>query len=148
MCSIIKHLYLHLLFLITFSFSISESDSNLINSFIFKRGTYSGDGTFYAVGLGACGIVNDNDQMVAALPAQQFDYLTRTKACGSIAVVVHGGKQVTVKIIDRCAGCQLGDIDLSPAAFKKIAHPREGRVHVMYTLNIHTGRHNRWNKWG
>ncbi|CAG8439362.1 1379_t:CDS:1 [Dentiscutata heterogama] len=133
---IIKHLYLHLLLLTTFSFSISESDSNLINSFIFRRGTYSGEGTFYAVGLGACGQVNNNEQMVAALPAQQFDHLTSKKACGSTAVVERGGKHVTVKIIDRCAGCQLGDIDLSPAAFQELASPKEGRVHVIYTLHL------------
>ncbi|CAG8603281.1 2565_t:CDS:1, partial [Cetraspora pellucida] len=97
---------------------------------------HSGDGTFYAVGLGACGDVNSNEQMVAALPAQQFDYLTRNKACGSTAVVHHGGRRVTVRIIDRCAGCQVGDIDLSPAAFNRIARPREGRVHVTYTLHL------------
>ncbi|CAG8611194.1 22518_t:CDS:1 [Dentiscutata erythropus] len=136
MRSIIKHLYLHLLLLTTFSFSISESDSNLINPFIVKRGTYSGDGTFYAVGLGACGHVNNNEQMVAALPAQQFDHLTRKRACGSTAVVERGGRRVTVRIIDRCAGCQLGDIDLSPAAFQEIASPKEGRVHVFYTLHV------------
>ncbi|CAG8698492.1 27126_t:CDS:1, partial [Racocetra persica] len=135
MRSLIKHLYIHLLLIITFSsFSISENDPNLINSSILRRSTYSGDGTFYAVGLGACGYVNNDGQMVAALPAEQFDHLTKKRACGSTAVVHRGSRRIVVRIVDRCAGCKVGDIDLSPDAFSGLAEPVEGRVHVTYSL--------------
>ncbi|CAG8565148.1 8941_t:CDS:2, partial [Racocetra fulgida] len=68
----------------------------------------------------ACGYVNNNEQMVAALPAEQFDHLTKKKACGSSAIVHRG----------------VGDIDLSPDAFSELAKPIEGRVHVTYSLKI------------
>lgn len=41
-------------------------------------------------------------------------------------------QSVTARVVDRCAGCRSGDIDLSPAAFDKIAKPSEGRVKVTW----------------
>ena len=42
------------------------------------------------------------------------------------------GNSVTVKITDRCAGCQgQGDLDFSPAAFQQLAPLSVGRIHGM-----------------
>ncbi|MEU0883110.1 RlpA-like double-psi beta-barrel domain-containing protein [Lentzea sp. NPDC005914] len=39
---------------------------------------------------------------------------------------------MTAKVTDRCVGCASGDIDLSPAAFRKIGRLDEGRVKVSW----------------
>ncbi|KAL8641754.1 MAG: hypothetical protein Q9228_001471 [Teloschistes exilis] len=42
-------------------------------------------------------------------------------------------KNVTVTVMDRCEGCQLSDIDISPAAFEHLADLDEGRVGVEWS---------------
>ncbi len=100
--------------------------------------TYSGDGSFYEVGLGACGMTNTDSQLVAALPAAQFDAATpagnpnANPYCNKKMQVTTGGKSVVVTVVDRCAGCATGDVDLSPAAFDQLADPSVGRLPVTW----------------
>lgn len=51
------------------------------------------------------------------------------------ATVKHGGKSIIVKIVDRCEACAIGDIDLTPAAFKLLADPALGRTDVEWSFN-------------
>lgn len=52
--------------------------------------------------------------------------------CGKY-VNVHGPKgSVRVKIVDTCPPCASGDLDLSPAAFGKIADFAKGRVKISW----------------
>ena len=45
------------------------------------------------------------------------------------------GKSVTVKVADTCPGCAPGSVDLTPAAFKKLASLDVGRIHgIKWTL--------------
>lgn len=46
--------------------------------------------------------------------------------------VVAGGKGVDVTVVDSCPGCGRDDIDLSPAAFKKLAPLSQGVVQVTW----------------
>ncbi|RHZ76623.1 hypothetical protein Glove_195g12 [Diversispora epigaea] len=95
---------------------------------------YYGDITFYNLGLGACGTVNFDSELACAIPGAQFDPFTpngnpnNNAKCGTFVKVTRGNKSVVVKVVDRCAGCKYGDIDLSPAAFNLLADPAEGRV--------------------
>lgn len=46
------------------------------------------------------------------------------------------GKSVVVQIVDRCGGCAMGDIDLTPTAFSAIADMNSGRVHgIQWSFN-------------
>ncbi len=45
------------------------------------------------------------------------------------------GKSVVVAITGDCPGCQLSDLDLSPAAFNDIASLSLGRIDVTWILN-------------
>jgi hypothetical protein len=104
------------------------------------HGTFSGQATFYEIGLGACGEQNTNDQLVAALPHSMFDPSPNgnpnlNKNCFRYATVRYGAKSVVVKIVDRCEGCEYGDIDLSPAAFCQLSVPDAGRINITYVLN-------------
>ncbi|KAJ7146102.1 hypothetical protein C8R44DRAFT_7517 [Mycena epipterygia] len=51
------------------------------------------------------------------------------------ATVTHGGKSIQVKIVDRCAACAEGDIDLTPAAFAALADPALGRTSVTWKFD-------------
>ncbi|KAL1932335.1 hypothetical protein VTP01DRAFT_9391 [Rhizomucor pusillus] len=96
---------------------------------------FSGDGTFYTVGLGSCGISNTDKDLVAALNAPQMGSSSNpnsNKNCGRKAQVEGPKGKVTVKIVDTCPPCQKGDLDLSPAAFGKIADYAQGRVPIKW----------------
>ncbi|KAJ7452129.1 hypothetical protein B0H11DRAFT_1927556 [Mycena galericulata] len=51
------------------------------------------------------------------------------------ATVTHGETSIQVKIVDRCAACAEGDIDLTPAAFAALANPALGRTSVTWQFN-------------
>lgn len=76
----------------------------------------SGSMTYYAVGLGACGITNSDAELVCAMSASLYD---ANKPCGKHIKITGPAGSVTVKVVDRCVGCAYHDLDLSPTAFQK-----------------------------
>lgn len=101
--------------------------------------TYTGDLTYYDPGLGACGIDSGSDDAVVAVSHITFDAVQKgsnpntNPLCGKkirAQRVNEEGKTVSidVTVVDRCTGCKPTDIDVSPAMFKKMAHPDLGRV--------------------
>ncbi|EJF67321.1 hypothetical protein DICSQDRAFT_76945 [Dichomitus squalens LYAD-421 SS1] len=84
-----------------------------------KRITHSGRGTFFEVGLGACGKVNkDSDHIVAISSSifgsggncEQFMQIKNNK----------NGKTAFGLVRDECPGCGAGDIDMSPSLFRAL----------------------------
>jgi len=98
--------------------------------------TYTGQGTFYGTGLGACGITNNDSQDIAAVSHLFYDSYpgydgsnpNKNPLCGKTAKVTYKGKTVTVQLTDRCGSCAYGDLDFSPHAFNQLADPAEGRI--------------------
>jgi len=72
--------------------------------------------------------------MIVAVSPDLFDPQSpggnpnRNSLCGRRAKVRFEGKTIAVTIADRCAACSRYDIDLSPAAFSRIAQPARGIV--------------------
>ncbi|KAI9315201.1 RlpA-like double-psi beta-barrel-protein domain-containing protein-containing protein [Dichotomocladium elegans] len=101
------------------------------------KGSFNGDGTWYDVGLGSCGWNNDNSELVAAVNHVQMangGNPNNNPNCGK-TITINGPKgSVNVKVVDTCPGCSYGDIDLSPAAFEKIADLSAGRVQIDWTF--------------
>jgi len=98
--------------------------------------THSGDGTFFDVGLGACGKTSANTDYMVAIGWQLFDSFSNgdpnpnhNPVCGRQIRATFGGKSVTVVVLDRCGGCQPDDLDFSPSAFDQLANPDAGRLH-------------------
>ena len=88
---------------------------------------HAGDGTYYAAdGSGNCSFEPTGDLMVAAMNQSDYD---GSAAC--VHVVGPSG-EVTVRIVDRCPECNMGDIDLSPQAFSKLADTALGRVPITW----------------
>ncbi|CAO3615781.1 unnamed protein product [Mucor hiemalis] len=101
-------------------------------------GSHSGDATYYGTGLGSCGEVSKDSDMIVALNHGQMANganPNHNQLCGK-TITAHGPKgSVTVKIVDTCPGCAVGDLDLSPAAFNKIADMAKGRVPITWDFN-------------
>ncbi|KAG8898579.1 hypothetical protein FRC00_002621 [Tulasnella sp. 408] len=100
--------------------------------------TYTGDATFYETGLNACGTVDKPTDMIAAIAWQNFDSYpgangnsNENPICGKQVEACWQDNCVTVRIHDRCGGCQANDLDFSPAAFKKLADLDLGRLKGM-----------------
>ncbi|CAE6448359.1 hypothetical protein ACGC1H_005527 [Rhizoctonia solani] len=91
----------------------------------------SGKGTWYnpSVGTGACGWRNKDSEFVVALGPSKFK---KVKKCGQSITVKSGGKSVQVKVVDLCPSCGGGSLDLSPAAFKKLAPLGKGVIQVTW----------------
>ncbi|KAF8640794.1 hypothetical protein AX17_000443 [Amanita inopinata Kibby_2008] len=116
--------------------TIIHSGGNLPS---FMVGTQAGQGTFYATGLGACGITNNDGDYIAAASHLLFDAFpgyaggdpNSNPICGRKVHVTRmlkdQGKSVTVAITDRCEACALTDLDLSPTAFNHLDDPSVGR---------------------
>ncbi|RIA85292.1 expansin module family protein [Glomus cerebriforme] len=96
-----------------------------------------GDGTFYdpSVGIGSCGWKNDESEFVGALNAPQYGKFSDpadSPICGKCIKITGPKGTVKVKLVDKCPECKRGDIDMSPAAFKKIANLDDGRVPITW----------------
>lgn len=91
--------------------------------------THTGDGTYYgADGSGNCSFdPSPNDLMVAAM--NDVDY-AGSAVCGGCIHITGPDGAVTVRIVDRCPECPVGDVDLSAEAFAQIADPVDGRVPI------------------
>jgi expansin (peptidoglycan-binding protein) len=94
--------------------------------------TGSGFATFYhyTPGSGACSYTGDDfEPLVAAI--NPTDY-AGSEMCGRYLRVTGPLGAVDVRIVDLCASCAAGDVDLNAAAFALIADPLAGRVAVTW----------------
>ncbi|KAE8271948.1 hypothetical protein A4X09_0g394 [Tilletia walkeri] len=98
---------------------------------LVRRRKFDGKGTYYRVGMGACGWHNDSNQLVAAISQAQYH---GGGYCGKRARVCHGGGCVVVKLVDECPSCRFGSLDLSPAAFRALAPMRLGVIDISWSF--------------
>ncbi|KAL7912523.1 expansin-like protein [Trichoderma velutinum] len=82
-----------------------------------ETSAHSGSITWYNTGLGACGHVNNDNELVAAVSHSLYD---REHPCGRKIRIDHRGRSVVVTVVDRCEGCAENDLDLSPGAFRAV----------------------------
>ncbi|KAI0105513.1 RlpA-like double-psi beta-barrel-protein domain-containing protein-containing protein [Nemania sp. FL0031] len=104
-----------------------------------KRQTMNGDLTYYAPGLGACGVYNSESDAIVAVSWQLFDQYTPNgnpnlnSLCGRQIQINLNGKSTVVTVEDRCQGCQYGDLDVPVAVFSQLADPNVGRTQMTWT---------------
>jgi expansin (peptidoglycan-binding protein) len=103
-------------------------------------GTQSGQATYYATGLGACGITNTDSQYICAVSELLFDVYpgyngvnpNTNPVCGQQITLTYNGKSITVTVTDRCTACATTDLDLSPSAFSDLAAESVGRFDMTW----------------
>ncbi|CAG8486858.1 1254_t:CDS:2 [Ambispora gerdemannii] len=114
---------------------INAAHSTPVPATLQKREEFSGDGTYYNTGLGACGIESHDSDFIAAINKPQFGDSQNPNTnpiCGKQASVKGPKGSVTIKILDMCPECVYGSLDLSPAAFDQIADRSAGRVKITW----------------
>jgi expansin (peptidoglycan-binding protein) len=90
--------------------------------------------TFYdSNGGGACSYDPSPDPLTAAMNWADFE---GSQACGAyVRVQAAGGASLTVRITNLCpAPCRVGQLDLSAAAFARLAPPVKGEIPITWTL--------------
>ncbi|TFK91697.1 hypothetical protein K466DRAFT_659886 [Polyporus arcularius HHB13444] len=99
-------------------------------------GKHVGQGTFYATGLGSCGITNSDSDFIAAVSHQLYDNYpgynganpNNNDLCNRKINATYKGKTITVRAVDRCTGCAIWDLDFSPSAFLALSPFEVGRI--------------------
>lgn len=94
---------------------------------------FKGHATFYGTGMGACGIVNSDDQPIVAVSRDIFEQYNpsngnpnQNSLCGRRLEITWNGKTQQAFAMDECPGCQPNSLDLSPNLFKALDNPDKG----------------------
>lgn len=85
---------------------------------------------YVLTGLPNCGYSPPADGLFVALPAPEY---AGAANCGGYLQVSGPNGSVRVKVIDQCPECAAGHIDLSEAAFARLAPLPAGLITVTYT---------------
>ncbi|CAK7895478.1 hypothetical protein CAAN1_10S00408 [[Candida] anglica] len=103
-----------------------------------SSGEFTGDGTYYDTGMGACGGVNHDTDYIVAISHLLFEPKTpngnpnNNPLCGKKIRAFRDGKSVDVTVVDQCMGCKRDDLDFSPAAFEAIGDKALGRMDISW----------------
>ncbi|CAK1363337.1 hypothetical protein CB0940_04577 [Cercospora beticola] len=96
--------------------------------------SYTGELTWYDVGLGSCGFTNTKDEHVVAISHEIFDAYSngnpnKNPLCGcTVTITGKDGSKHQAKVVDRCVGCVAADLDLSQDFFNLVTNNGDGRV--------------------
>ncbi|KAG7099291.1 hypothetical protein E1B28_001150 [Marasmius oreades] len=101
----------------------------------FAVGPLTGQGTFYDTGLTACGDTYSDDNPIVAVSRLLFDIWpggngnpNLNPICNKKIRAHYNGNSVDLTIVDRCDGCAMYDIDMTPSAFTVLASKDLGRL--------------------
>lgn len=102
-------------------------------------GPYRGDLTYYAPGLGACGIDSKNGDSIVSVSHLLFDGVSKSSnpnqnpLCGKMIRARRGTGSVDLRVVDRCTGCKARDLDVTEKTFERLASVERGRVDVQWS---------------
>ncbi|KAI5927081.1 RlpA-like double-psi beta-barrel-protein domain-containing protein-containing protein [Camillea tinctor] len=97
-----------------------------------RDASFTGDLTFYAPGLGACGSYNTDAEAVVALSAAQF---VNSNPCGKTITITKDGKTATATVVDKCPVCADTAIDVTTTVFQSLVSLDVGRTTVTWYFN-------------
>ncbi|KIV77991.1 hypothetical protein PV11_09762 [Exophiala sideris] len=99
-------------------------------------GPFTGDLTYYAPGLGACGVTSTDSDKIVAISHLLFDAASTgsdpnaNPLCGKKIRASRDNSSVDLTVVDRCTGCQAKDLDVTVDSFAMLANVDLGRVSV------------------
>ncbi|MFD0723510.1 RlpA-like double-psi beta-barrel domain-containing protein [Streptomyces globosus] len=91
-------------------------------------GKHTGRATFHSTGMGSCGQVNNDRDLVVALSSELMPGYPSPN-CGKKIRVSYKGKSVDVTVTDTSPGSGRYDLDLSPAAFDRLGDRSQGTLY-------------------
>ncbi|KAF7535823.1 hypothetical protein G7054_g5069 [Neopestalotiopsis clavispora] len=105
--------------------------------------TFTGDLTYYAPGLGACGVTSTSSDEIVSVSHIIFDAASTgsnpnaNPLCGKKIRIERasgsgGNNSVDVTVVDRCTGCAAADLDVTLAVFTQLAEEEDGRVQMSW----------------
>lgn len=105
--------------------------------------TFTGDLTYYAPGLGACGVTSTSSDDIVSVSHIIFDAASTgsnpnaNPLCGKKIRIERasgsgGNNSVDVTVVDRCTGCAAADLDVTLAVFTQLAEEEDGRVQMSW----------------
>ncbi|CAK7273235.1 hypothetical protein SEPCBS57363_005553 [Sporothrix epigloea] len=102
--------------------------------------SFTGDMTYYTVGLGACGNDQTGDDMtedIVAINVEQMGSQSNgNPMCGQTITIQANGNTATATVQDKCMGCAYGAIDVSEKVFLAIfGDLGVGRAEVTWWFN-------------
>lgn len=116
----------------------STVNTNSNAASVLGSGFLTGDLTYYAVGLGACGEDDSGKDMteniVAMSAATMGSQSNGNPMCGKTIKIFNNanGKSSTGVIHDKCPGCNAGSIDVSQKLFEELADLADGRIDISW----------------
>ncbi|KAF2455192.1 RlpA-like double-psi beta-barrel-protein domain-containing protein-containing protein [Lineolata rhizophorae] len=95
----------------------------------------SGEMTYYSPGVGACGQTHGAADLVVATSHARWTAANPNAdpECGRRVRVQRGGASVELVVVDKCTGCAVDNVDVSPTAFQQLGDLAEGRVNVEWS---------------
>ncbi|KAL8817487.1 MAG: hypothetical protein Q9223_003681, partial [Gallowayella weberi] len=103
----------------------------------FLTTAYKGDMTYYAPGLGSCGITSNPPADHINVVALSREIMANppnpnlNPKCGSKITIYNPAtkKKHTATVVDTCWACKKEDIDVNVELFRLVAPKGDGRVH-------------------
>ncbi|KAF9108523.1 hypothetical protein BGX29_010993 [Mortierella sp. GBA35] len=113
--------------------NLAHSLSTDSSSLVARAESFSGRGTWFTDASGSCEVDFDTNDLIVAM---NEDQMGGTSMCGKSVRISYGGKSVTARVVDTCPSqyCSHGALDLSQAAFKKLAPLDAGVIQLKWSF--------------
>ncbi|KAF8554685.1 hypothetical protein OG21DRAFT_1375938, partial [Imleria badia] len=95
------------------------------------RTTYSGRGTWFHDGLGACGGENTDEDKIVALSPPMYGSGGHCNKRVKITNTANG-KTAYGTVRDKCPGCGADDLDMSIGLFEELGNLSTGVLHISW----------------
>jgi len=119
------------------SVAAAKADHHNIAKSLEKR--FSGQGTYFIDGLGACGQNNGPDDFIVALNTPQYGSGSPGPQCFKYITITGGGKTAVAQIMDECPTCDYGSLDMSEGLFKHFNDLSVGEFDITWSFNDGSG---------
>ncbi|KAK8861701.1 hypothetical protein IAR55_002524 [Kwoniella newhampshirensis] len=110
-----------------------EREHHFDNRTLVERDSYTGVGTYYFTGLGACGQYSQDSDFMVAMNSAQYGGGYPGPQCFKYITIQSGSKQVGgIQVLDECPTCAYGSLDLSPGLFTQFAGTDAGTIQITW----------------
>ncbi|OJA10225.1 hypothetical protein AZE42_11607 [Rhizopogon vesiculosus] len=96
-----------------------------------RRTTYTGEGTWYEVGTGACGYTDTDSDLVVAVSSDIYD---AGAYCNQWVEITNtdNGQTASGQVRDECSSCASGSLDMSPSLFEELSTLDTGVIPISW----------------